>query len=403
MKQEPLIFYRLGHTFLVVDTLALGILSVERNVTWADLGRSLILLLPLFVLYKTVEKTRNMFVYWMVSAVCLYGLYFFSSGLGEKAGWISACVILVISYFAERVGNGKSWMEEPMLPFLVLFFGVCVYSGRYQREILEQIVCIYAGIYWILCVLSKNRRSLLELYQQNRRLHGFPKESVAAENRMVLGVMCMIGLAGMLLLPLSGADRLLLWVGRMVKRLVAALFHGEAKEMPAEEMVTGEENMLPFFYGETKEAWPWLTTLLEILEKLIFIGGVLLLLWLFIRLAGEFYRRFHQFASKEDQVEFLAREKQEEKNRMHGKREKRSLFFSGTPEERIRKSYRKEILKRSPSLPEAWADPSRIEEQAGIPQDEKGQAFHKLYEKARYSGQTCTKEESSLMKTLWKE
>ena len=66
-----------------------------------------------------------------------------------------------------------------------------------------------------------------------------------------------------------------------------------------------------------------------------------------------------------------------------------------TPQTRIRKAYKRKI--EMTGKPSAFASPKELEDQAGLPQGEKREEFHGLYEKARYGNAPCTQEEAKRM------
>ena len=61
---------------------------------------------------------------------------------------------------------------------------------------------------------------------------------------------------------------------------------------------------------------------------------------------------------------------------------------------RIRRKYKKIIRKSSKERPKGWETPYELETGAQLQEDESMKVLHKVYEKARYSKDGCTKEEA---------
>ena len=148
------------------------------------------------------------------------------------------------------------------------------------------------------------------------------------------------------------------------------------------------------------EPSPFLTAMWSILEKILTLAVILgavaalcaFLFWL--------YKKYNsQVPDNGDILEKLETPEKETRERM----KKKGIFVpdflkSRTPKARIRKAYRRKI--EAAGKPSAFASPKELEDQAGIPQGEKREEFHRLYEKARYGNSSCTQEEAKRMREL---
>lgn len=401
MKMDLLIFYRLVHTFLMAEAVSLTVFSFGGDITKTSLAASLLMLLPVVIMYGTMKKFKGILPFLLACMVCGFVLYEAAGDFWIRAGYMAGFVFLLLGYFMERAGSGEGIFAKPHYAVLLGFAGIYFYALAYHRKLLGYSLCIAAGFYWLLCILDSNRRSLLHLYEQNQKLYRFPRGRIALGNRIALGSLCILLTGGMIFLPFSGADRLLGKLGNMVLALIRWLlsFLGGEEEipLPPEE----EAETMPFFpMGEAKEPSVFWQTFFAVMEKILIIGLITALVIFLVRLAYQIYKKYVQTQIlDEDKVEFLNPAAQDEKT--HLKKERRRGFFrSRTPEETIRRYYKKKILTLTEGAPRPSGTPTELEESAGMLQDGQRDIIHNLYEKARYSQEVCTTAEAKQMKEV---
>ena len=144
--------------------------------------------------------------------------------------------------------------------------------------------------------------------------------------------------------------------------------------------------------GEEREPWFQIPPFVSYLFYALAVGGIAALILYGI------YQIFKNFRSSytdnRDVVQFLGN--QEEEERLEGERRHRKISaLDFSPNAAIRRRYRKTILRGSKEKPEDWAAPAELEAGAGIADE----TLHQLYEKARYSLEGCTPEESRALKS----
>lgn len=403
MKMDLLILYRLLHTFLLTDALALTILSFDGDIRPEQLGRSLILLVPAVLLYLAVKRFKGILPFLLLAVLSGGILYGAAGSYWERSGWCVGFLVLLAGYFMERAGSGQGIFARPYYASLLVFGGVYVYALAYHREFLGQILCAETGFYWVLCILDGNRRSLLGLYEENMGLHRFPKSRIAWGNRIALGSVCALLTAGMIFLPMSGADRFLRKLGNILLAVLRWLFSFlvSEEEVPLPEPEMAES--MPFFpmdaKGGTSVFWE---TFFAIMERVMFAVILAALAVIICRVAYQIYKKYTRTRIEDgDRVEFLNPAGSDEKQKLKGER-RRGLFSSRSPQEIIRRYYKKKIHNMTEGKPGVCSTPSELEEAAKLPQGETREVFHNLYEKARYGKEPCSPSEVRQMKEMLK-
>ena len=403
MKIDLLVLYRFFHTFLLADSLALMILSFGGDITPLQSAKSLILFVPIFLLYWTVRRFKSLFLFTASGAASLAVLYFVSSTIWERGAFTLCGVLLILLYFFERAGSGESMLVRPSYAGLLIFAGVYIYALAYHRSMLGRLICLCTGAYWLLTILSENRRSLLKLYEQNEKLHRFPRNRIAEGNRIALGGFCALITAGMVLLPVSGFDRFLKRRGHLLLNVLRKIFSGLGG---AEELIEEEPEMagqMPFLPGEFREASPFWQTLFQILEKVFILLFLAAAVYVICRILYNIYKKYHETVlSDGDRVEFLSPAKGDKKESLGKERRKSGFFAPRSVNETIRRYYKKKIERTAVKKVPESSTPQEIEKAAGLWEKEEIREFHEIYEKARYGKEKCGQEECSRMKELGK-
>lgn len=75
-------------------------------------------------------------------------------------------------------------------------------------------------------------------------------------------------------------------------------------------------------------------------------------------------------------------------------RRARPALWDRSPNAQVRRKYRRTVLRLSKEAPPSWAAPQEIEERAGLGDSR----LHQLYERARYSREGVTSQESRSLK-----
>ena len=124
----------------------------------------------------------------------------------------------------------------------------------------------------------------------------------------------------------------------------------------------------------------------QIVFALLCVGLLLGLFWVILHLVRQFRSSFRD---QGDLVQFLA---PAEKGAALPRKKRRSPpVWDRSPSGRVRRRYRQRVLRAKKEPPEPWRAPAEIEATAGL----RDPQLHTLYEKARYSREGVTPDESA--------
>ena len=230
---------------------------------------------------------------------------------------------------------------------------------------------------------------------KNRRIANLP---VNVMQRMQRAMFCItMFLLTICILPA------LLYGEEPLKRLadIESVQNTSAAVMPAQEasMDNGMMEMLEALAQEHHRELPeWIQKLIELSSYVVVIIVFLVILWLLYHALRHMMQSFAQ-GQGTDEVILI----DSSGNEIYGKaRIRKRSGDTRNINRKIRKEYRKTILKKSSSRPAGSETPQELEESAGVFAGTK-QAFHNIYEKARYSGTVCTAEELEQFRNAQKE
>ena len=100
------------------------------------------------------------------------------------------------------------------------------------------------------------------------------------------------------------------------------------------------------------------------------------------------------FVDQRDVVQFLGRDTEDEEEPLPQERVRGPAVWDRSPNAQVRRKYRRAVLRSAKEAPPQWASPQEIETRAGL----EDRQLHRLYEKARYSQEGCTSQESRSLK-----
>ena len=144
---------------------------------------------------------------------------------------------------------------------------------------------------------------------------------------------------------------------------------------------------------------PW-DNLINSVQTVLIIIGVLLLLVLCVMGLVSLARRLI-LRARPEAGRTAARNTADRETRLSGSAGTKERLLDFSPEAKVRRIYRKCINHRrgrGQAIPE-WLAPAEIEQLVALPQ-ERYQALHAIYEKARYSEAGCTEDEVRRVKDL---
>ena len=353
--------------------------------SWDGLRSLAILFLASFLLFECSARKRSLLLYLAVSALFL-ALGFLAGGNTLSRAGLMAGVLIGAFGFAIGRWKGNPGCFQGTSP-LFLIVSPFWYAGGMilKQDWMKPRACLFAAVYALLCLLCGNRRSVLKFLRENGTLNRFPKRALERKNARNMAVLSLVILLGAFL-------------GYQLSPKDPAFGKLPSVEVEPQELEYFQETEAPmdfeeWFPREYQEPPEWLLTAEAYFYRFmqILIAAALLLgvgVGVYKVISG--YRRSFQAVAgeeesqEEDLVESL---KQEWEPRFW-------LWRKQSEEEKIRRYYRKWIRRAAPKTPRSTDTPAEVENFAGVRDEE----IHRLYEKARYSGKTCTREESGEVK-----
>lgn len=340
----------------------------------------------------------------VTAAVCLLPL-----GPVVSCCAAAASAVLFLGRIPGRIAGEKGVFSTPN-PFCLILFAIPYCAGLSLK--LPAICEAESGMafFYILSLLAyTNLVEISGFLVRSRDTANVPGRQIRSTNRILMGLFLGVTAAAMLIFPAVGLDRLIVSLGRLIYsglRAFFSLFRGGDSDEDTEEILETQAAAesspgMP----EAEPAPAWLQALYNVLSAVITIAVIVGLVFLVVSAVIELFRRFYRPAAENGDVrEDIGTERPDSVRRPDRPGAARTGFFSRfTPEASIRRIYIRAIEKGrrknrpKENFPES-ATPERLEDLAGISEGAKRDSLHSLYEKARYSGKPCTREDLEQMR-----
>ena len=361
------------------------------------LARGLYLLLPCAVLALAAEKARKFWQFFF--AALLMGIGGYAAG-GTGAGGVWMCLLVAVaafSFFVARANRTACWLAQPAYPWLILFLILYFAGGYFESEFLKNYAVLGAGCYFILCNFYVNLTEMELFVQTHASLERLPVKKLGRTNQLMMWFLSGFTVIIMLVSPFVGMDHILTAIGRIFRDLLRWLLslipQGGSQDF-AQQQAVSQQMMMS---GELEETPRWLEIIyqiLDILGFLILLCMILGVVFLFLRKLYQIYCRFYRETEENgDKIERLIAPPASESRKRVGNRHTERLFWDFSPNARVRKYYKKQIGKayQGREIP-VQKTPRQLEEALDLDR-ENTEVLHRCYEKARYSRQSCTREE----------
>lgn len=300
----------------------------------------------------------------------------------------AAVPVLLVCFFRARNRLAEepveSVLDVPRAPGTLLFLLPFFYSALGGGALLQRLTLLAAALYLLLCAAYRGVSRIDAYILLNRGMAGVPVKRIVRTSGLALAGM--LTLAAALLLPalLTSTEYLEITPsGQKASGQLPAeefLMGGETPGLPPELEALGDT---PAFHIPA-----FVTTLFSVL---LTVGAAVIVLYGAYRILRNFRG---SFTDHRDVVQYLGAE--EEREGLTGRRRKKLSAWDRSPNAAVRRAYRRTVRKAHREPPEPWCSPGEIEEKAGLSIPE----LHALYEKARYSPEGCTPQESRELKDL---
>ena len=240
-----------------------------------------------------------------------------------------------------------------------------------------------------------NLDEMMQVFDVNEKLERFPAKRLLKNNLFMMAIQTIIVIAGMITALIAGIDGAIDKVGELFKKLILwilTLLESEPEQGLYEEFEKGKE-LLIFEVGEKSVFMEFLLKILDVLMAVVAIAVVLYVIYCIVKKLYQLYLEFDMNAAENgDEIEKIYTVQTKEEKRQINKKKTERLFWDRSPNARIRKHYKKRVLKDRKELPKAYMTPEEIEAEVHLSKEEK-KIFHTYYEKARYGNVVCTKED----------
>lgn len=372
-----------------------------------------LVLLPL-AFYTIREKCRSFFFFLFLHMLpCAFVLFFYEGSIFQKIWLFLVALFLAVLSFGKKLQGGRMGMEAVFPPvFGAVIWGLYLIDQRLGEGACAELLCYTAVGFLTGYFLHYFLQQFLYYMEiNNRTTENIPVNHVFRSSALLAGGFA--AAAGTVML-LCGDREWMNRVGEIIHRVIIGfftlLFSLIAKGEPEQvESVSGYEaaGAIPWDVGEAAEP-PFILKILEVMLGILALGTVAVLIVMtflgIVRLIRERFAqrmklRLFEDEAYIDQIEKIKRNEKRSRTRNDDgllKRVKRVL----SPEERIRRIYRRVIERRLVSLDAKSRESFPM---AGTPrewclklfgeQKSEALAFAGLYEKARYGSGLCDGED----------
>lgn len=403
MKKWPLRMINYLTGTLILSSLHCMVVAIVSGGDVKTVLHSMIYLPIIIMLSESQKRTKHFWQFAIFAVVAIAVVRFSYSGLFEQILGTVLAVGAVLMYFYTRAIKTE-WtkiecpLETPVYQSLVLFLIMYFMGYQYSSEMLKNYAVLGAGFYCLLCMYKINFDEIFQIIDINGKLERFPEKRLFQSNLVMMGFQTIIVACGMGIFLSIRVDWAYEKIISIVRRFLEWLLHLlEAAAQNVDSEACDDTNFMLII--EAKEQNILVELLLQILEILSVILVIALILYFVYCILKTIYQLYLQFdmnsAENGDEIERIDVTQTKEKTTKRKKTEK--LFWDWSPNARIRKYYKKRVLRDLKEAPQASMTPEEIERNVEM-DEEKKKVFHRLYEQARYGNEECSKEDVGILK-----
>lgn len=277
----------------------------------------------------------------------------------------------------------ESVLDRPSIPIVLAAVPPFFYSAIGDAPLLQKLSLIWAALYLLLWAAWRGLANIHGYLSLNRDMAGVPVKRIVRTTGVA--VLAMVLLAGGLLLPALAMGTGYLRINPNPqpgqRQVQVETTSSDFMAMPDWMQQLGENDggfQMPAFVSY------FFMALAGALVVVCLLYGVY---WVIRGLRGS-------FVDHRDVVQNLRRDPEDQVEETFGKRTRRPRIWDRSPSAQVRRRYRRAVLRAAKEEPPRWAAPQEIEREAGL----EDPLLHQLYEKARYSQEGCTAQESRSLK-----
>lgn len=363
-------------------------------------------LLYLFILLLTATRRgcRYLSVFLLLHLLAAVGVIYlvYNETIPIIGGIV--CIVYVLFSFLLRILKDWEKLEYPHFFYMALVAAAYFYGIYQNASWLENSSLILGSILAFSYLIHIHFEEMESYLQNNQNRSHLPVRQIRFVNRSMFAIYLILVLIAALIfsrLPLgpvlAAVGNGLLW---LIRSLVKLFSHSEEEEPP-----TAAYQELPKadmgFIDRTQEGSWILNLLAQIAGVLVFIGLIVLAVFLIIKAVISLYQTFYMKKGEGTDIkEFINPFEKKEKVSPSRKRKRRFGIFA-SPEDKIRRVYKKIILRRAGGARQLSGSdtPSDQIAKAGFEQND-ASMVHEIYAKARYGKEPCTPEDLEKLRKL---
>ena len=368
-----------------------------------------LIILPAAASAFGIRKLKHLTAYLLLAAAVTAAVSALSDGIPEQIYLTAASLLLFLVRIPARAAGTVDVLTIPQ-PFEALVFLVLAIIGHLvDAPEVGKIAYRYLMVFLVLFFIYTNLTQVSGFLKTNEEIANLPGRQIVRTNRTMLSLFTALSLLFLLILPFLHLDQLLIAAGGGILaliRMLFSLFPGSEPEVAVQETMEAVRDsagypMLP----PADEGPAWLKAILDFLSWVLAAAIAVACAAGFVYLVIQLFRRFYRpIQENDDTQEFIREEERADLSAREEKKGRREGFFSFLqPDAQIRRIYRSVLKKRFRAqkmngAPNAAATPSELECSAGLQENDAAKVLHELYEKARYSGKPCLREDVNRLK-----
>lgn len=420
-KSRALILLAWVHDILIFEgiyVLAAAIQNLQGQEAVRFLLSGLFLLIPVVLSYLVICRCRNLLLFLAFSLAVTWGMQTISQNL--ITGVLTGFIFLFRIYVRIKQGEIRRKMKElpneaganedkevwevptlldaPRIPYCLILAIMYLGTISFHRPELLTLMLVLLGAQICTCLAYIYLERLEDFMKQNIRVANLPAGAMKRIGNAIL----LTGIAGLAIFMLPAA---------IYHEEPLANLHFEPVNMNGGMAGFYEENAKPDYLMEelmrlksqAKETPEWLKRASELLGILTLAG----LLYAALRLIFKAVRHAMESFSDDgdDEITFLAKDDSPALEKKYRKEAGRRGGFR-SPDRKIRRLYKKLIRRTLKEIPHGNETPLELEHKAGLYARKAldtetadpgtgtdADRLHRLYEKARYAQEECTKED----------
>lgn len=395
MKKWPLRIINYLTGFLILSSIHCTVVAMALAQDRGTFTSSLVYLPAIILLSETCKRTKHFWQYILFAIIPVVILYLAGRSEYERKLSVILGFAAIAFYFYARAMKTDCLLDTPGYHFLGIYLIMYFLERQYPSKLLEHYAILGAGVCILLCMYKTNFDEMLQVFDVNEKLERFPEKRLLKNNLFMMAIQTVIVIIGMIAALFTGIDGAIDKIGDLLRRLIIwilTLLESEPEQGLYEEIEKDKE-LLIFEVGEKSAFMEFLLKLLDILSVVLVAAIVLYVLYCIIKKMYQLYLDFDLNAAENgDEIEKIYTVQTKEEKRQIKKKKTERLFWDRSPNARIRKFYKKRVLKDLKEIPASYLTPEEIEKNVSMSADDK-KLFHNYYEKARYGNVACTKEE----------